>query len=208
MRAEPSPEDVDTAHDPASEIPIWDPDDTLSTLEFTGVPPDGEPNDCMSDEPAVIFEVPPSVTDVDILRVLGQERIATLQKLTQIRGVDALGWYVTFHQRKFQIGIHIPVEGILWLVANVLQAVDADVGRKIELAFHAILRHELFHFAADCMTANWELGRVSRFTGLPAFTETKPGISSSRKALRMPICFGASGTPRGCWQAPQACTQP
>ena len=38
-----------------------------------------------------------------------------------------------------------------------LAGLPVDLDRKVELAFHAILRHELFHFATDCMIANWEL---------------------------------------------------
>lgn len=64
---------------------------------------------------------------------------------------------MTFHQRSSQHGVHIPVEGVLWLVLNVFDKVRLPLARRIELAFHAILRHEIFHFAADCMAANWAL---------------------------------------------------
>ncbi len=95
---------------------------------------------------------------------MGEERIGTLDRLQQIRGVDALGWYVNFHQRKFQHGVYVPAEGVLWMVLRVLHDIGLPLERKIELAFHAILRHELFHFAADCMTANWEMA-----TGVPVY---------------------------------------
>ena len=157
VRDEPLPEDIGEGSDPATEIRIWDPDDAPTALDMSEVPPDGESDGGVVDEPMVIFEVPPSVTDADIARVLGEERIGELERLQQIRGIDALGWYVTFHQRRYQHGVHIPVEGVLWLVLHGLHKVELSLERKLELAFHAILRHELFHFAADCMMANWEL---------------------------------------------------
>jgi hypothetical protein len=40
--------------------------------------------------------------------------------------------------------------------------------RRLEIAFHAILRHELFHFATDCMAANWELA-----TNMPVYWYAK-----------------------------------
>ncbi|MDP7724169.1 hypothetical protein [Mycobacterium sp. TY814] len=103
------------------------------------------------------FGTPSTVTDADIWRILGEERFGALDALQQIRGIDALGWYMTFHQRSSQHGVHIPVEGVLWLVLNVFDKVRLPLARRIEIAFHAILRHEIFHFAADCMAANWEL---------------------------------------------------
>ncbi|MGV0721046.1 hypothetical protein ABQF17_07700 [Mycolicibacterium elephantis] len=80
-----------------------------------------------------------------------------LRRLAEIRGVDALGWYVTFHQLGCQYGIHLPLERLLWMAFSHLADVDVPAERKLELAFHAVLRHELFHFEVDCMVANWEL---------------------------------------------------
>ena len=88
---------------------------------------------------------------------MGEKRIGELQQLHQVRGVDALGWYLTFHQLHSQHGIHIPLEGAAWLALTFLNPLELPLGRKLELAFQAILRHELFHFEADCMIANWEL---------------------------------------------------
>lgn len=113
--------------------------------------------DGFSDEPGVIFEVPPNVTEAEIENVLGERGSGELKRLEQVRGIDALGWYVTFHQRSYQHGIYIPIEGIFSLASGALSSLRVEPQRKIELAFHAIHRHELFHFATDCMIANWEL---------------------------------------------------
>ncbi|CAA0138215.1 Uncharacterised protein [Mycolicibacterium vanbaalenii] len=111
----------------------------------------------VADEPAVIFEVPPHVTDDDVLHALGDERVGEIDRLLQLRGIDALGAYLTFHQLAGQYGIYIPFEGVLLMAARSFWALDLPPQRKLELAFHAILRHELFHFEADCMVANWEM---------------------------------------------------
>jgi len=108
------------------------------------------------DEPAVAFEVPPELTDSEVQHALGED-LALIQQLSQLRGLDAYGWYTTFHQKRYQWGIHIPIEGILAFALHAFAEVDLPVERKISLAYHAILRHELFHFNVDCMAANWEL---------------------------------------------------
>src|SRR5215472_1757118 len=109
----------------------------------------------------VIFEVPPKVTDADVVEALG-EGAGELKRLVQIKGADALGWYLTFHQRAAQHGIYLPIEGIATLAVGALGQLALPIERRLEIAFHAILRHELFHFEADCMAANWELALVRR----------------------------------------------
>ena len=37
---------------------------------------------------------------------------------------------------------------------RLLEHLQATLDLKLKIAFHAILRHELFHFEADCMAAN------------------------------------------------------
>lgn len=153
----PLPEDVGSGSDPATVVWTYDVGGGAAEVGNLDASTDEDSNEAPVDEPAVVFEVPPAVTDADIERVLGEERTRELRRLHQIRGLDALGWYVTFHQRKVQHGIHIPFEGVLWLAVNGLGGVPLSVERRVELAFHAILRHELFHFEADCMAANWEM---------------------------------------------------
>jgi plasmid maintenance system killer protein len=154
----PLPEHVGGGDDPSTPVWTYDPDraaDYAETLDFP--PADDNSDDTLPDEPAVIFEVPPTLSDADIARVLGEEPIRDLDRFQQIQGIDARGWYITFHQRKVQHAIHIPFEGVLWLAWHAFGHLPLPWGRKAELAFHAILRHELFHFEADCMTANWEM---------------------------------------------------
>jgi hypothetical protein len=154
---EPLPEGAGEGGEAATEIWISDPDSSAEAFDAPGVLPDETQHDGLSDAPSVIFEIPPEITDAEVEQVLGEDRIHTLEQVQQIRGIDALGWYVTFHQRKYQHGVHIPLEGVLLLTIQAFQDVDIPLQRRIELAFHAILRHEVFHFEADCMMANWEL---------------------------------------------------
>jgi hypothetical protein len=156
IREAPLSEDTGGGNDPATEIRVSDPDRELESIARDSPDPTAE-DDVVSDGPNVIFEIPPEVTDADIQHVLGRDEFAEMKRLHEIRGVDALGWYVTFHQRTAQHGVHIPLEGALLLAGRALGQLPVPDERKVNLAFHAILRHEIFHFAADCMAANWEL---------------------------------------------------
>ncbi|HKD15950.1 MAG TPA: hypothetical protein VKE71_15555 [Candidatus Angelobacter sp.] len=71
--------------------------------------------------------------------------------------MDALGQYVSFQAVGAQWGIYIPVTGIAYLIKNALSQLRATPDTKRRLAFHAILNHELFHFATDCAIAQAEL---------------------------------------------------
>lgn len=108
------------------------------------------------ERPEVVFKVPLKVTDADVLEALG-EGSGELQRLMQIKGTDALGWYVTFQQRSAQHGVYLPIEGVATLAVGALRHLAVPLERRVEIASHAILRHELFHFEADCMTANLEM---------------------------------------------------
>jgi hypothetical protein len=98
----------------------------------------------------------PGWTDADIEYALG-DGPKELFRLAQLNGIDALGWYVTFHQKAVQYGVHLPIEGLFALALSALRGVPLPFERKLEIAYRAILRHEIFHFEADCMAANWEL---------------------------------------------------
>lgn len=159
-RNDPLSETTGSGTDPAFQVLVLEPD---QAPENAGLNPDAarqsdDEGDYGSvDEPALTFEVPPLLTDADIRKVLGEDRLNEVDRLFQLRGSDAYGWYTTFHQKQVQYGIHIPFEGVLAFVVHAFANVDVPLDRKVELAFHAILRHELFHFNVDCMAANWEL---------------------------------------------------
>lgn len=153
---DPLTERTGTGTNPATEVWLSDPGRGRDQVDAPSLVSEDESDDGPTDEPAVIFEVPPAITEFDIRNILG-EGPREIERLFQLRGTDALGWYTTFHQKRVQHGVHIPIEGILWLALQAFENLNFSLDRKCGLAFHAILRHELFHFAADCMTANWEL---------------------------------------------------
>lgn len=95
----------------------------------------------------------------DVVKALGGAAKAgeILRSRIVARGVDGLGWYVSFHQTGLQWGIYIPVSGLLVTALGAFGKVNCSMTTKVELAFHLIHQHELFHFAVDFATAQLEL---------------------------------------------------
>ncbi len=159
---DPSTDERSSGADPAIAVWISDPDLQGHAPDMTEANPaerlsaDTEASGTMADEPAVAFEIPPQVTEAAIRNALGSE-LTKIQQLSQLRALDAYGWYTTFHQKRFQYGVHIPIEGILAFTLHAFADLKLPLEHKAQLAFHAILRHELFHFNVDCMAANWEM---------------------------------------------------
>jgi hypothetical protein len=88
---------------------------------------------------------------------LGGDAGKKIQQSVQLHGTDALGWYVSFHYPGVQWGIYIPVSGMAYLIQHAFGGLSAPIVTKAHLAFHAILSHELFHFATDYTIAQAEL---------------------------------------------------
>ncbi|WP_395307526.1 hypothetical protein V4U86_19180 [Mycobacterium sp. AMU20-3851] len=170
---DPSTDARSSGADPAIVVWISDPGregsarETLDPGGEGGQGTDTSSVETTADEPTVVFEIPPKLTEADVRNALGEE-LTNIQQLSQLRALDAYGWYTTFHQKRYQYGVYIPSEGILALALDAFGELDLPLARKAQLAFHAILRHELFHFNVDCMTANWEL-----ITGAPVFWKAK-----------------------------------
>jgi len=144
------------------------------------------------ERPAVVFEVPPKVTDAEVFEALG-DGAGELERLVQIEGTDALGSYMTFHQRAAQHGIYVPIEGIVELALSALGGLELTLERRLEIAFHSILRHELFHFEADCMAPNWELAtRASVYWWAADEFRDTPGYKDLGKRWQTPVCFAVS----------------
>ena len=214
MLSGPSLEDSAAGSDPGAPIQSFDPDGDGSTFEYSGIGPKdglGRENAEVPDQPAMIFEIPPSLTDSDIRKLLG-DGPGELMRRAQVKGIDALGWYVNFHQRTVQHGIYIPIEGLFALALGALAEVALPFERKLEIAYQAILRHELFHFETDCMAANWELS-----LGIPVYRWVKevcregPGHRDLEEALANAYMLRAFRHPnsalrdeRGAYQALKA----
>ena len=151
-----------------------------------------------------MFEVPPSVTDAEVREILGNG-IGDLKRLAQVHGVDAYGWYVSFHQRAWQHGIYIQFERLLAFALDIFCQIPLPLERKLEAAFHAILWHELFHFETDCMAANWELsiGRAVYWPGReePWHRELEEGLANAYMLRGFRYPEGALRGTTGCYGA-------
>jgi len=175
------------------------------------IPSDADEAAAASERPEVIFEVPPKVTDAEVFEALG-EGPGEVARQVQVKGTDALGWYVTFHQRAAQHGVYLPIEGIATLAVGALGPLALPLERRLEIAFHAILRHELYHFEADCMAANWELALGRRvywwakdeFSDLPGYKDLEEALANAYmlRGLRHP--GGALRNSRGSYDALKA----
>ncbi len=88
---------------------------------------------------------------------LGGEEGKKIHQSVLLHGMDALGWYASFHNPGLQWGIYIPISGIVYLIKHAFGDLSAPLETKAHLAFHAILNHELFHFATDYAIAQAEL---------------------------------------------------
>jgi hypothetical protein len=158
-------------------VPIHQP--TAKSSKELSIPVDTESSDSLDTSPEeeslITFEIPPELDERTIKEALGQVEGGDFERLIKLSGIDALGWYFPFHYLIAQHGIYISSKGTLQLAAYCFKrkySEDAreDLSKKIRYATHAILRHESFHFAVECMAANWELA-----TGVPCY------INANRK---------------------------
>ena len=106
-------------------------------------------------QPEPVFEFGADVDDKKPL-LRGEEGQRVKQSI-DVKGMDALAGYLSFHVKGAQWGIYIPTSGIAYMVQNVLGELSTSFEIKCRLAFNCLLSHELFHFATDYMVAQWEM---------------------------------------------------
>jgi hypothetical protein len=93
-----------------------------------------------------------------VMGTLARNASGDLLKSVEIKeGMDALGWYVPFHHRGPQWGAYISLSGVAVLAQHVFGSLQTSDETRFRLAFHAILQHELFHFATEAAIAQVEL---------------------------------------------------
>lgn len=153
-------------HDDESDATFAPPPDADDTDSDNGPVSEGDDDD--SFDP--VFEL--GADAEDCIERLGGAAGVELEQSVLLHGMDALGWYVSFHYTGVQWGIYVPVSGIAYLVGRVFHALPASLDTKVHLAFHAIFHHELFHFAADYAIAQAEL------------THREPWFLPARRAFR------------------------
>lgn len=94
------------------------------------------------------------------MRRLGLEAGERIRRSVQVdSGSDALGHYLSFHVRGAQWGATVKASGIAYLATHVFSDLPTDDATRARLAFHAILQHELFHFATDVAVTQTELAQ-------------------------------------------------
>ena len=91
----------------------------------------------------------------------------------------------SFHVTGLQWGVYVPVSGIAYLMKHAFGGLPATDKTKAHLAFHAILNHELFHFATDYAVAQMELVFQEPWWGpaKEAFFEDYPGYCEEEEKL-------------------------
>lgn len=97
----------------------------------------------------------------DGLPKLGADQERRIAREVLLCGVDALGWYSSYHVKGVQWGAYVKVSGLLYLAQGPFAALDLPVVVKIQLAFRTILDHELFHFATDYAIGQAELAQAA-----------------------------------------------
>lgn len=106
-----------------------------------------------------VFQLTPA-TEEGLPRLGADQRIKIAQDVL-LRGVDALGWYSSFHVTGVQWGAYVQLSSLLYLAQEAFSRLDLEPVAKIQLAFRTILDHELFHFATDYVIAQAELAQTS-----------------------------------------------
>jgi hypothetical protein len=104
-----------------------------------------------------VFWTPPGMDKDDVYKLLDQGRSGEYLRQAKLLGVDAFGYYASFHQRTYQWGVYIPLDGIAAVAKQALSALNVDLDLKFEIAWSFIRAHELFHYAADCGIGQLEL---------------------------------------------------
>lgn len=139
---------------------VYTPDDSQSLMEV-GVPFDADDDPSRPAEDGSldpIFEW--GADSEEKLNRLGATTDEEIRQSVQVKsGSDALGYYLSFHVRGAQWGATVKMSGLAWLVTNYFQDLPVDALTRCMLAFHAILQHELFHFATDVAITQAELSQ-------------------------------------------------
>ena len=162
---------------------IWSDDEDHSLN--TEAPPtdlyDGRPNRETEETDLTdfedMFEFAPEIEKELQGEIFGDEKGEEIKKAAQVTGVDALGWYVSYHHIGAQWGIYISTSGILYMLKHVLHNVEAPVDVKLRMAIRAIHQHELFHFACDYM-----VGQLELMTGYACWTKTREYLKDDKEA--------------------------
>jgi hypothetical protein len=104
-----------------------------------------------------VFWTPSEVDDEKFLIGLAGANSGDYMRQAHLLGIEASGYYLSFHQKIYQWGIYLPLVAVAQLAIQVLEHTQATARQKLELAWQFVLSHERFHYAADCGVAQMEI---------------------------------------------------
>ena len=145
--------------DPVQEL--WLPD---SCRETRSLNPIAEPVEPDGEHFSPVLTLAPEI-EGGIPR-LGVNGVARLAGETEVLGVDALGYYVPFHCTGRQWGIYVKLSGLAYLAGEVFAQLPVSDEIKLQMAFQAIVDHELFHFATE-----YAIGQLDFFFQQPIWRD-------------------------------------
>jgi hypothetical protein len=76
---------------------------------------------------------------------------------TSQTGIEALAWYVSFHDDQSAWGIYIPLSSVALMDELYLDRLPMERDRRLHLAWSILLHHEQMHFAVDHACTWFEL---------------------------------------------------
>jgi hypothetical protein len=161
------PQDVFRGHEPALELwrraeLLWeDADDDFLQSEMPdplvgmALEEDGEDGEPTRDLDQ-LFEWGAEIDAEQLVEALGGSEGERIRQSVLQHGVEALAWYVPYHAEALQWGVYIPVSSVLYMAAEVYKGSGGDVDKLVRLGFRCLHQHELFHFATEYMSTQWE----------------------------------------------------
>jgi len=161
-----------------------------------------QPEDSIDDDTPIVFEIPPELDERTVREHLGRDQGSEFERLIEVSGTDAIGWYFPFHQTIAQHGIYISSSRALMFALRVFQRKYSEdfvenLSRQLQYAVHAVVRHEAFHFATECMAANWELA-----TGTACYLRAREGLRGSSGYVELEEALANAYMIRGFrWQS-------
>lgn len=121
-----------------------------------------------------------------------QDWRSALESQEREQGLDALAWYVSFHNSDPEWGIYVPISSLHYIAGRYLKGLRYPYEKKMELAFTALLHHESMHYAIDRNVAGWEFilgtklhGSVSDRLKHYGYIPTEESICNAHKLREM-----------------------
>lgn len=87
-----------------------------------------------------------------------EEHFSVLDRLyREGSSIDALAWYVSFHNTEHEWGIFIPMSSVHYLGDKLFKRLGMKADKRVHVAFEMLLHHERFHFWTDYALTQYEL---------------------------------------------------